>query len=304
MSDLKEICVLLRKAGIGDVLTLTPGLRGLRMRYSRRLHRIQVFVPSEESRQILWHNPDVDDIEVGIPEGESVLDITEYPANYESRSIPNIAKSRIELYNEALCGFPLKDTSIVLNFTLEETDWAEKFCADYEDEGKLLIGLQAFSGEVYKDWPFEHFQELCQLIHQEFPSAVIFCLRSADQKRPTGTIPIEGELRQQCAVIAHCNLLVTPDSLLLHLGGAFQIPTLLILGPSSWRHKYSNVVVAQRQDLSCCPCIMNANLKCNPEKGKQLLPTGGLEKPLCMQELGPEQVFSQFKLLVERYETS
>lgn len=297
---MKEICILLRKAGIGDVLTLTPGLRGLRMRYSRKRYRIRVFVPSEEAQQILLFNPDVDVVEVGAPEEGDTLDITEYPANYESRSIPNIAKSRIELYNEALGGFPLKDTSIVLNFALEKMDWAEVFCAEYEE--RLLIGLQLFSGETYKDWPFEHFEALCGLIHEEFPSAVIFCLGSKDQKIPAGTVPIVGELRQQCAVIARCDVLIAPDSLLLHLGGAFQIPTLLILGPSSWRHKYPNVEVAQRQDLSCCPCIMNALLKCNPEKGKQLLPTGGLEKPLCMQELSPEQVFSQFKLLMEKYE--
>lgn len=298
MPDLKKICVLLRKAGIGDILTLTPGLRELRRRFSKPC-KIIVFVPSEETRQILLHNSDIDGVVVGVPPNKkqsTVIDITEYPALYESKIIPNVEKSRIELFNEALGGLPLKDTSIILNFTPQEIHWAKEFCSEYKD--KLLIGIQPRSAEIYKDWPFKKFEALCELINKRIPNAVIFCFGKADDMRcPSGAIPIMKELRQQAAIVSHCHLLITIDSVLLHLGSIFQIPTLLILGPSGWRAKYQNVRVCQRTDTPCCPCWMNATMKCNPAKGRQRQTDGGFQNSLCLQNLSVEYIFDQFQLL-------
>lgn len=300
MSDVKEIRILIRKAGIGDILTLTPGLRGLRVRYPKsQNYVIRIFVPTGEDQQILLGNPDIDSVKVGTPEKRATLDITEYPANYESRAILNIKKSRIELYNEALKNFTLKNSLMVLKFTPEELLWAKTFCRKYEKNH--LICIQAQSGETYKDWSLDKFRLLCQLIKRELPSANIFSFGKTSENISHQAIPLEGTLRQQAAIVACCDFLVAPDSVLLHLGGAFQIPTLLILGPSGWRAKYPKIVVAQRQDLPCCPCFMNASMRCNPKEGMQRLSLGGLENAMCLQEMKAQYVFEQFKLLMNRY---
>ena len=300
MFNSKKIYVVLKKAGIGDILTLTPGLKEFRKNVGKK-YKIHVFVPSEDARQVLLHNSDINSVVVGLPnqkETVTTLDITNYPAEYESKVVPRIKKSRIELYNEALGNSDLKEKSLILNLTSSEIRWGQRFCTSHSKD--LLIGIQLCSKEVYKDWPLKNFEALCTLITKKIPASKIFCFGKAkDIKHLPDTFPVVAGLRRQAAIVRLCDLLITPDSLLLHLGSRFQIPTLLILGPSGWRAKYSNVEVCQRKDMSCCPCWMNASMKCNPKRGMQRRSEGGFKTSGCLEDLNPIHVFNRFEALLE-----
>ena len=65
-------------------------------------------------------------------------------------------------------------------------------------------------------------------------------------------------VKELCANIAGCSLMLTNDSGPMHIAAAYQVPTIAIIGPTEykqtypWKNPKGKIV---RHDLDCSPCV-------------------------------------------------
>jgi len=297
----RSINVLFTRGGLGDTLTITPGLEQLKKRFP--LSKLTVVLASEENEKILKNNPCIDTIIVTnnparfSSTADLTFDITDYPADYEARFVPRIKKSRIELFSEAMGNDKLESATPCFYPTEEELKWA-KYMANVLKH-RILVAIQPRSGEAYKDWPVPYWEELISLVNSYFPQSLI--LNFDPELQFENTFLIREDIRKVVTFLQFCDLVICPDSLFLHIAGMWHIKTVAIFGPSGYRAGYENVSLCQRIDLPCCPCWRNANMKCNPLPGKQR-GTEGQDISQCMLDLTPEMVFDKVKPILRELE--
>lgn len=297
--EVKKVTVFFSVGGLGDTLTITPGLRQLKKDFP--LSEITVILGSKENTKILENNPSIDralitnELKKYSSRPSLKFDITWYPAEYETSVVPNVRKSRVQLYSEAMGNRRLSDKSLVFCPTVKELKWAKNTADSFKN--RIAIGIQPRSRETYKDWPLEYWGSLVRLIKADFPRLSIF---NFDPKIDIeNTSPIREEIRRVITLLNFFDLIISPDSFLLHAAAIYSKPTVGIFGPSGYRAGYKNVVVCQRSDIPCCPCWMNASMVCNPHPGRQRQKEDGYSESMCLLKLMPELVFEKVKPIIE-----
>lgn len=295
----KTINIIITKAGIGDILTITPGLRQLKKRHP--ISRLNVITAPDLNTDLLRNNPFIDsiiatnDVSKYTVNADIYKDITYYVAEYEVKHIPNWKKSRIMLYSEAMGNTVLQDKTAVFNPTTKETDWAKHTAELFKF--RTAIAIQPMSGERYKDWPVSYWEKLVATVKSYFPKSLF--LNFDPKIEIEGTFSIKEDVRKVVTLLGYCDLIISPDSLFLHVAGMYKKPTIAIFGPSCYRTGYKNVILCQRLDMPCCPCCRNASMKCNPLPGKQLNKIEGEENSECLLKLSPELIFKKAKPLLK-----
>lgn len=165
-------------------------------------------------------------------------------------------------------------------------------------EGDFLIGLNpGASFGSSKCWPAEHFAEAAELCQDRFAAKVIlFCgpgeesIAQAILGRTKASIidtradPIDLELLKP--LVKRCNLFITNDTGPRHYAAAFDVPTVVLMGPTDPR--YTDLcldrTVVVRKELDCSPCH------------KRVCP----RQHECMREIRPAEVLVAAERLVDR----
>jgi len=132
----------------------------------------------------------------------------------------------------------------------------------------LVIGLNpgASFGES-KCWPPEYFAELAELCEKELDAKVLLLAGPGEerivqailQKSRAKIINTHDEvvdLELLKPLIQRCSLLITNDTGPRHYAVAFDVPVVVIMGPTDPRYTASNLdrTVVIRKDLYCSPC--------------------------------------------------
>lgn len=195
-----------------------------------------------------------------------------------------------------------------------ETGWAEaydgsqhvmKLCLNQEDKasniklceellfemvggkwrGEMpILGYKPISKEIYdigfnhnvgekwptKAWPLKYWEDLEKLTNKSE-------LKISWQQ---GT----GSIEEYIKWINSCRLLVTNDSLGLHIAHALDKKIIALFGPSVSMEVYvrDGVKLLPEGDLDCLPCMSN---KC-------------IKEVVCMYDISPERVFSEIEKLM------
>jgi len=167
--------------------------------------------------------------------------------------------------------------------------------AQEKDEGLELLestqatgpvcALHPYATHAGKRWPTGHWEELISYLRGMGWNCVVI----GRNKTPLfGDEPPEGvtdltnttDIRQTCALLSHCQALVTNDSGPMHLATAVGTKVVALFGPTTkaWGFYPSGPrdKVLER-DLNCRPCSLHGGRGCrNGEK--------------CMVEINPEDV--------------
>ena len=167
-------------------------------------------------------------------------------------------------------------------------------------EGERLIGLApgaAFGGS--KLWPAEKMARLadrlgdshgrrCLLIAGPGEAAIADELAARMKTEVINTGPSPLGLALLKPFVRDLDLLVTMDSGPRHFGAAFDVPTVVIMGPTDPRWTASNLEFADvvRHDVPCGPCQ---------------LPVCPLDHR-CMTEITSQEVFARVEALESRLE--
>ncbi|MDO9069119.1 MAG: glycosyltransferase family 9 protein [Deltaproteobacteria bacterium] len=195
-------------------------------------------------------------------------------------------KSYQQLVIEA-CGLKYRHQPYVLNLTGEEISWSQDHLRKFPrlKGKKYLVGINTGTGRAFptKSWPKDHFVKLGRLLAGRKDIGLLLLggpeearLNQAIAKGCPGFINAGTgmELRQFAAVIGTLDLLVSADTLGMHLGIALGRKTVALFGPTC----------SQEIDLYQNGQKLSIRTKCAPCY-KTYCP-----EPVCMSGLTPESV--------------
>jgi heptosyltransferase-2 len=118
-----------------------------------------------------------------------------------------------------------------------------------------------------KCWPPEHFARLAEMISRQWDCKIMVFIGPGEQDighqivklsraNIINTGPDHVNLELLKPLIQRCQLLVTNDTGPRHYGVAFDIPLVVIMGPTDPRYTNANLekTIVLRRDLVCSPC--------------------------------------------------
>ena len=136
---------------------------------------------------------------------------------------------------------------------------------------KPTIGING--GAAYgsaKRWYPERFAEVAKEFSDRFDIVILGApneidianeieenLKSMNVKNYTN-LAGKTTVKELCANIAGCSLMLTNDSGPMHIAAAYQIPTVAIIGPTEYKQTYpwmNEKGKIVRHDLECSPCV-------------------------------------------------
>ncbi len=266
----RPILVTRAMGGIGDLLMMTAGLHHLAAKAGQPVH----FATKNMFFPLFKGNPDVVPVDI---DGDPIdlsrysrwINLTDCPAaRIESRTRPRVKLSRIEIFAQAMKvkTSKLGRHELMPRYVLDESDRViqQRFWEKHCPKDCPVIGVQLFSADSYKDYP--DMENLVQSLAQRC-SVLVFDNKPIEGFVHANVAKVESRpLREAFALAAACDVLVTSDTAFVHLGGALNLPTICLYGPTDGdlftRFYPKAVVVDSRKNLGCLPCWRNEDIPC------------------------------------------
>lgn len=191
---------------------------------------------------------------------------------------------------EIWAGLEIRDKSYVYEVTEDEQKWANNFLSKYPHP---LIGIQLKSSTWVRTWPPEQVMRLISML--KYNGIVVIIIDNGKfEFKDSGIINLAGgyNIREVAAIVSKLDLLITPDSGILHFGAHFKIPTIALFGGSNYlcRTKYYTTIIPICKSKEVCelyPCWSHA----------YICPKGITPSP-CMSAIKAEEVFDIVKQIL------
>jgi ADP-heptose:LPS heptosyltransferase len=229
-----------------------------------------------------------------------------YPANPEAREWflmgirDDLKKANSKTYQRMaleICRLPFgSDKPPVLNLSPEELGFADRFAREKGIGGKPVIGFNTGAGGRWeqKKWTLEGYLRLASLLKKDFPGASLLLCggpeergRNAELKKlfpdfiDTGT---GNSLREFASLIGLCDILVTGDTLAMHIAIALKKKLVVLFGPTSAAE--IELYGLGEKIVPDIPCFCCYRSSCTV-------------RPSCMERITPEEVRRAIKTLLE-----
>ena len=195
-----------------------------------------------------------------------------------------------------MLGLLYKGNKPVLKLNPDEINIAEIFAKKNNLKSKdLVIGLNTGAGERWelKKWSVEKTSKLAEYIHHELKAKIILFGGNQEFERnqlilskckgPLIDAGCKNSLREFAALINLTDILITSDSLALHIATALDKQIVGLFGPTSFNEIElygKGKKVFANMDCLCC-----YKQRCD-------------KKPNCMDNISVEQVFKSIKNLL------
>ena len=181
-------------------------------------------------------------------------------------------KTYQEIIFEA-CNIPYEKDEYMFTLLPEEIEEGKKYFNELGiKDDNIVIGLNTGAGRVYatKKWSEEGFIELAHKLHNSIDNIKIVLLggpdeiernRNIKEKAPVVDTGYNNSLRRFASIINNCHILVTGDTLAMHLAIAQKIPVVTFFGPTCPQeiefYGRGKKIIANHDCLPCykCKCI-------------------------------------------------
>ncbi len=175
-------------------------------------------------------------------------------------------------------GIEVEDRSLFIQRSKKVQDFAQKYFAQNNLEGKLVVGMHPGSGihqAGFKRWVKERFSQLAdRLIKDMSASVVLFggveeteLAEDISGMMQTQPLIMTGKttLPETAALIEKCSLFISNDSGLLHVASAVKVPVIGIFGPTDPGRTgpYPDLSAVIRKDMNCSPCYAGKPVRCD-----------------------------------------
>lgn len=258
-----------RTGGLGDLTLLTPVLREIK----RRWPSVKIAVACiKELGQSIHNIPFIDEV-LQYPVARSVAETYDgwiwlenaIEKNEDAKTLHSVdcVAKFIGLDLPADC-----DKRQAYVVTEKERAWAQ--WAYPRINGKRRLCVQVGASARCRTYPQQKLGVvIAEFLKQEWE---VFLLgqpgevKVPEQPRPGLRIVTDGcTFRQRAALIETADCVLAPDSSLLHIAGALDIPAVGLYGPFPWQvrtaYNPTTVVLSRREGFSCSPCFHHATLQ-------------------------------------------
>jgi heptosyltransferase-2 len=221
------------------------------------------------------------------------------------------SKHTLDCYIQSLQKLGIKYQSKLLRFHLNENDkvWADRFLSENGWNGeRILLAVAPGARWKTKKWDKEKFARAVQMLSRRFPLDVVLfgdkndentitwisqeLSKKKESKKNREIIQaVDLPFNQVAAILQICDLLVTNDSGLMHLGSFLKVPVVAIFGPTHPKLGFSplgqdSVVVTVSE--KCSPCSLHGKRECHRKER------------YCMDKILPEEVAERASGFLQR----
>lgn len=186
-------------------------------------------------------------------------------------------KTYQEIIFEA-CNIPYEKDEYIFRLLPEEIEEGKRYFNELGiHDDNIIIGLNTGSGRIYatKKWSEEGFIELAHKLHNTIDNIKIVLLGGPDEiernriikeKAPVIDTGHNNSLRRFASIINNCHLLVTGDTLAMHLAIAQKIPVVTFFGPTCPQeielYGRGKKIIANHDCLPCYKCECKREVSC------------------------------------------
>ncbi len=272
-----------RHGGIGDLMFMMPPLRLLKVKYPDS--KIMVGLGGKYF-DIYRHVPYVDEVHQ-LPVDLETFQFADYHLHFEQIIEGNPMAERANAYDLFLHKFGFDPNKISSAEKLPDiflTDGEKKFAEDFIErfkvkEDSILVGLQIASSSAIRSIPDDLTVQIAGLIARESNGRLILFGSKAQEelaKSIKWSLPEECHdrikssaeegfnLRKTMAVTRYCDLVIAPDSAMIHIAGALRVPMIGLYGPfpADLRMRYYYNALAINACSPCSPCFTHEQNPC------------------------------------------
>lgn len=261
-----SICVV-RGEGIGDVIMTTPTIHAIKEMFGN----VEITYATNTKYlggalvKTLKHNPDID----VIIERDLIDDLNfdlvvnlQCPAiNHEKKG--KIPLNRIDLFaNHA--GVKLSDPVPRFYVQKEEVEGGEIILQTISPKEKVML-VQPFASSKARSGLHTKMKQAVIDLYKDHGVRSVVLAHSSDGSSDVLWNNVPGSLyvkdldvRGIAGLMVHCDLVLCPDSSILHVAGALGVPTVSLFGPTPPQSRinyYKNTVALwEGEQIAACPC--------------------------------------------------
>lgn len=264
------ICIKREIGGIGDVLMTTPVVREIKKKYGAIIdYATTPDYLNGALVKVLTANPNINSIV-----DYRTIDPTLYSLVINltcpciAHEVPGAQPiNRIDLFAKgAGLNTPIKDPSLEYHILPTESEWATKWLAARHMLDKKILLVNPNSSTSRRDMGSTILQSALVKILKYFKGTVrAVVVVHSDNKTPGINWKTDGVellqdhgIREIAAVMDKSNLVICPDSALLHMASALHKKTLTLFGPTDPRARINYhpeaVAIWFGQEFACAPC--------------------------------------------------
>ena len=231
----KWLTVVDRLGAPGDAIITANVIRCIKDEFSDL--RINCITPHPD---LILLDPSIDSINQ--PETFYSFDSTYWELIVRKEKSQNIIE-----HNMLRLGIKKYEYKAHFYFTEEEKEWVKQEIIQFK---KPILAICTKSKEPVKNWSERSWMDLIQKLKTKFS-----IIQLGDDKEPTfeDTHRYAGSLsmRKSAAILSSASYLIGPDSLLMHIANALNVPSIIIFGGS--------------RPVGCFGYSENVNLRSTPE---------------------------------------
>lgn len=283
--DLNNKTILVwRHGGIGDLMFMMPPLRLLKNKYPRA----KIMVATGTEFLDTYMNVPYIDVLMPMPINARHFLSADYHLKFEGIIENNINAEHVNAYDLFLERFGFDPSKVSPNekrpdifLTDKENKFAEDYFAEMEIKPEdLKIGVQVQASSPIRTYPIERVNALArglvvkgafvvlfggprqQQISQSLINHISEMTKTKNRIVATSTAPFS--LRQSMAIARHMDLVIAPDSAIVHIAAGLGVPIIGLYGPfpSTLRMKYYYNAIGLNAATACSPCFTHGHDPC------------------------------------------
>lgn len=278
-----KILLLDHYMGVGDALWRTA----LHREIKRRFKGLKLYVSSQGNywKLIYQNSPYIDKLVDRIGNPPYIDGVDYYISDQKCCHVISSYSRELDALDalEIWAGLEIRDKSYHYVVTEDEQKWADKFLSKYS---RPIVGVQLKSSTWVRTWPPEQVMRLISMLRYNNITVIVMDNSSFGFK-DEGIINLASgyNIREVAAVIQKVDLMVAPDSGLMHFSCFFNKPTIALFGGSDYkcRLKYYTTAYPISKGKQVCdlyPCWSHA----------YICPKGVNPSP-CMDAIKADEVF-------------
>lgn len=271
-----SICINRFNGGIGDVLMTTPAVKAIAKKYQCKVdYATDLHYLDGALEKVLRYNPYIGKVfsAADLPDmRDQYSAIVDFGCPCVVHEQPKaIPVNRIDLFAR-YARLQLTDFHVDYVITEEERQWADDIFYQHNLTRKTNILVQPFSSSIRRDAPIDVMQTAMRKVLQQIKANLLVITHDSDNIKDRKwdwpeVLPLHNfDIRQLAAIMERCDLVLCPDSSILHLAGALDKPTVTLFGPTDPRARVNYypeaIAIWPGGRLSCSPCWYNSDA-CN-----------------------------------------